>query len=74
MEMEEIRTVRGWVLIKFGTQTGFLSFQAGHQLSVPDVISEPEQVLSLRKRELPGCIFLGKCQGAETCNVTWVSY
>ncbi|XP_050014460.1 zinc finger protein ZFP2 isoform X2 [Alexandromys fortis] len=32
---------------------------AGHQLSVPDVISEPEQVLSLRKRELPGCIFLG---------------
>lgn len=31
----------------------------GHELSEPDVISEPEQGLSLRKRELPGRIFLG---------------
>nr|XP_048307706.1 zinc finger protein ZFP2 isoform X3 [Myodes glareolus] len=31
----------------------------GHELSEPDVISGPEQGLSLRKRELPGRIFLG---------------
>lgn len=65
----EIRTVRGCLLTEFRTPTWSLSSQAGHQPSKPNVISELEQELTLRKGELPGCISLGKCQDARTDNI-----